>query len=106
MNHNNIHLYGNYAVWYQLELHLTNNENTFKDVNLLFSPKGGVARGLFLINNDIIETGLQKSMTANKVENIYKIKVPPLEKKVVKILTMPQSGSYYPVHLILNTEAS
>ena len=83
-NDNKILLYGNYAVWYQINLHLTNNENTFKNINLLFSPKGGVARGLFLINNDIIETGLQKSMTANEVERIYKIIVPPLEKKLLK----------------------
>ena len=92
---------GNYGVIYNFNLILSNYEQEKRSVKVCFSPVNGVARGVFVINDNLYETPLVRP---GKNSVITEIMLEPKERRVVKIFTTPESASYYPVKLIIKSE--
>lgn len=97
-------LKGNYGLIYEYNVPLINLEQTTKNIALFAVANGGVARGVFLVNNAVIETGLLGVKKENGLQSIYQMTVGPGTKKILNIKTMPQGGSNYPVTLIISAE--
>ncbi len=96
-------LLGNYGVLYWLRLSLTNPTTTAADVELDVEGGAGAARACFLIDGKLLETPL---LTPVRDAVTYKWRVEAGKTRDVVITTMPQSGSNYPVTLILRTPPS
>jgi hypothetical protein len=92
-------LSGNYGVLHDLVVHLRNSAKTTRQVQLFCVPSGGLARGLFIIDQDFLETGVldphQDDTAALKI-----VSLPPGSERTLWLTTLPQSGSYYPLRLV------
>ncbi|MEM2954962.1 MAG: hypothetical protein QW625_03390, partial [Candidatus Nanoarchaeia archaeon] len=97
-----IHL-GNYGLLHKIKLKLTNNQKSYKNFSILYSAKGGLSRGIFLINNTIYETGLLGTNSKNS-EKLFSLVIPPNSSKFLEILMLPQPGSYYPTVLTIQND--
>lgn len=97
-------LKGNYGLVYEYNIPLINNETTTKNISVFAEANGGVARGVFLINNALLETGLLGVKKENAVKPIYQMIAAPGASSTLNIKTMPQGGSNYPVTLIISAE--
>ncbi|HAR62228.1 MAG: hypothetical protein DKM50_03100 [Candidatus Margulisiibacteriota bacterium] len=100
----NSYLLGNYGLTYKLNIELINNYKELKKISLFFVPSGGIARGVFLYEKNIIETGVVNPMFSNDNAKIISVEVEPFQRKNISLITMPQPGSFYPVNLVLKTE--
>lgn len=103
-NEQGLELRGNYGLNYKLELELINSSRRQKKINLFFVPSGGIARGIFLVDNKIIETGLLNPIYWNDMSKIISVDLVPGETRRMVLYTMPQPGSFYPVNIVINTE--
>ncbi|MFH0886705.1 MAG: hypothetical protein V1843_00910 [bacterium] len=93
-------LKGNYGILYRIKFTLVNNStDVIEPVGLYYSSDGGIMRGVFLINNELVETKLIDGHTKTE-EQIYSIIMHPGEKKEISMTTMPQAGSFYPTKVI------
>jgi len=92
---------GNYGVVYKFNVILSNYEQEERSVKFYFAPINGVARGVFVINDILYETELIRPGKLSLIENIV---LAPMERRVVKIFTTPQSASYYPVKLLIRSD--
>jgi hypothetical protein len=93
--------YGNYGAIYDLNITVNNPRNETRDARIYFIPRGGVARGILEIDGTLMETPL----VSNSERILLKrVTVPPGESSNVKIVTMPQGGSYYPVKIVVESE--
>jgi|GEM_PF-1992401 len=93
-----IHL-GNYGLLHRINLKLSNNKgNKPRNLSLYYTARGGVTRGVFLINGELYETGLLDT-NGTRSEKIASIKLPPRSSKNLEILMMQQPGAYYPTTL-------
>lgn len=98
-------LKGNYGVLYKVQVSLENPDVIPRTVSLLFSPLGGVARAVIRVSeNTLYQTGNVGGGGFPSVVEILKVKLPPKSKKGLFFETIPQSGSYYPVHFVLRSE--
>lgn len=100
--HNQLPLRGHYSVLYHYQITLSNPHNYFQDVSFLFSPVGGIARGVFLIDDELVETGFDPRPLENEPEVIYTTILSPYEERDVSVTTLPQAGSFYPVNLVVS----
>jgi len=92
---------GNYGVVYKFNVILSNYEQEERSVKFYFAPVNGVARGVFVINDILYETDLIRPGKLSLIENVV---LAPMERRVVKIFTTPQSASYYPVKLLIRSD--
>lgn len=98
-------LKGNYGVMYEVYATLDNPEIVTRDVSLLFSPLGGVARAMIRVGGDrLYETGNVGGVGFPAVVEVLKVKVAPKSIYNLVFEVIPQSGSYYPVHFVLRAE--
>ena len=89
-------LHGDYGVLYDLTLNLENPTDQKNTADVVFDPAAGIARGVFMVNGQMIETShLQPPQEF--VVGSYPLE--PGEKKAVRILTLPLAGSNYPARL-------
>ncbi|MCD6352315.1 MAG: hypothetical protein J7M26_09375, partial [Armatimonadetes bacterium] len=91
-------LHGNYGVLYRLRLHISNPTTTPAEVALAVQSGGGAARGVFLINGRLVETPVLRATNEHTLASWV---LPAAAERTVNVVTMPQSGSNYPVTLIL-----
>lgn len=90
--------YGNYGVFYKVRLRLINPSQKSAFVHVMFSPGGGPARGIFLINGKtLIKSPV---VCASGSYPIVTAQLQPGETRDVEIETMPLGGSFYPVRLV------
>ncbi len=91
---------GNYGVLHRINIVVENRGNTEETADVLFTPGGGPASGVFLIDGILKETPfavhLQEVLLA-------RLTVGPDEKKKIQLLTFPQSGSNYPVRIVVKS---
>ncbi|MFC1753322.1 hypothetical protein ACFL96_08015 [Thermoproteota archaeon] len=99
-----IELKGNYGMIHRVNLHLQNPSEAFKKVRLLFTPSAGVARAVIALDNEMLETGNLDNDNPYQPKTVYEFILKPREDRLICLQTMPQSGSYYPAYLSLNTE--
>ncbi len=95
-------LLGNYGVLYWLRFVLNNPTAAATDVELDVEGGAGAARACFLLDGKLVETPL---LNPSRDFVAYKWHVEAGKSREVIITTMPQSGSNYPVTLILRTPA-
>jgi len=92
---------GNYGVTYSFEVTLDNPEDQEKTVKFYFLPVGGGAYGSIAFDQEIIQVPLSKSFE----ERLFKtIKIAPKGTKVIRLATIPEPGSYYPVKIMLRED--
>lgn len=93
--------YGNYGAFYRINLLIKNPRDQQEEAQIYFVPGGGLARGIFVVDDKLVETPLVSS--AQRVL-LKKVKIPPGGKQRVNITTMPQGGSYYPVKIVVESD--
>jgi hypothetical protein len=91
-------LHGNYGVTYDITLSVENPNGNQETVDITFAPAGGVAMGTFFINDVFKQTGIVKP--PDKVL-LHSFTVDPGTTQQVRLITIPESGSYYPVRLVV-----
>jgi len=94
------YLAGDYGVLHEIDLELTNAREQTGFAEMEVRASGGVMRGLFLIDNVLHETGL---LVGTQQERVLKLEVPSGATRRVRIETIPESASNYPVHLIVHS---
>jgi len=98
---NNIELQGNYGLLYDIQLNITNSNSWYQPVDLLVSPLGGGLRTTVMVNQSIAQTRFLSHHTNLNPEQIKNFLFNPLETKTLRIVMMPEAGSFYPVNLVV-----
>lgn len=91
-------LRGDYGVVYDLLLELDNPTAQTRRVDLIFNPRGGAATGTFLAQDAILEVPLTHAMQERTVKSW---RLPPETHRTVRLQTIPEGASSYPVRLLL-----
>lgn len=91
-------LHGNYGVFYEIAVKLTNPTDQKSTARVVFEPSAGMAGGIFLIGNKCVEIP-QTDMPKEHTLETYTLE--PGESKNVRIRTLPLSGSNYPATIIV-----
>jgi hypothetical protein len=91
-------LQGNYGVVYRFDVNLDNPTEAPATAALVLHADGGQARGAFLIDDQIVESPL---VQPHAPQVIYTTALQPQAQRSLRILTIPESGSNYPVRLTL-----
>ncbi|MCL5773037.1 MAG: hypothetical protein M1536_01460 [Firmicutes bacterium] len=89
---------GNYGAIYEADISLENPSPYPRQVQLLFSPFSGPARGTFIVDGALAETPILKP---GREFPFYSIDLGAGEKKKVKVYTMPEAGSNYPSRIVV-----
>lgn len=92
---------GNFGVVYRLRLVLRNPTAEPREGWLDFHPRGGPARGLFYVDDTFVETPMAQNATPFR---LGRWTLSPGEEREVVLETFPQSGSNYPVNLVLGSQ--
>lgn len=93
-----IALQGNYGVIYTFNVLVSNPTSDPAVAALVMHADGGQARGTFLIDNQLING---PTVQPNAPQVITTIHLAPGASRTLRVTTMPESGSNYPVHLLL-----
>ncbi|MFH0802719.1 MAG: hypothetical protein V2A78_10105, partial [bacterium] len=92
---------GNYGAIYEINLSLENPTSVGHRVGLYFVPVGGIAAGSFIIEDNLLETPPVKppqQVTLGSLELLSG------EKRNLRIFTLPESGSFYPVRILMRSD--
>lgn len=103
-NKHQIELKGNYGILYSYKVALVNMGQKPQKISLYVSPAGGVARGVMEVDNRLIETGFFQKNNQYEPEKVFEWDLPPGHVRFASIKTMPQPGSFYPVHFVLRRD--
>lgn len=87
-------LKGNYGVEYDCELTFENPTAEAHEVEFVCSPRGGVARMVYLLDGEVGETGL---MAAFSEHALFGFMLPPGGRKECRFSVLPQAGCSYPI---------
>ncbi len=91
-------LFGNYGVFYEITATVHNPTARRTKARAVFVPSAGLAGGVFLVDGKYVEvpqTNLPKEPT------LASYTLEPGETRVIKITTMPLSGSNYPARIVI-----
>jgi len=91
-------LQGNYGVVYRFNVDVVNPTQTPAPAALVLHADGGQARGSFVINDQVVESVL---VQPNAPQPAFTFSLRPQTRRTIRILTVPESGSNYPVRLTL-----
>jgi len=94
------HLSGDYGVLHEINLRITNPHDEPGWAALEVRASGGLMRGLFLIDGQLHETGI---LAGTQQERLFRQDIPPGTTRNVRIQTIPESASNYPVHLVVHS---
>ncbi|MBW3622079.1 MAG: hypothetical protein KY468_01560 [Armatimonadetes bacterium] len=89
-------LLGNYGVVYDVSLKLENPTGQKNTADVIFDPSAGIARGVFLVNGQMIETS---HLRPPQEFTLGSYPLEPGEQKEIRIITMPLAGSNYPARI-------
>ncbi len=95
-----VQLAGDYGVLHEIDLGLQNPNPTPGQAEIVVRASGGLMRGLFLIDGVLHETGILRGFNE---EVLTKEQVGPHDGRIIRIQTVPESASNYPVHLIVRS---
>ena len=93
-------LFGDYGVEYTIRATFKNPTDKPAACEIGLRASGGVARSTMVIDGQLTETGLL--LGANE-QLIYKAELQPGEQKRVSLITIPESGSNYPITLTMRS---
>ncbi len=87
---------GNYGVFYEIEFTLSNPTTKPANARLIFEPSAGLAGGVFLVDNQSVEIPQIRPPTESV---LGRYPLAPGETRIVRVKTLPLSGSNYPIRL-------
>lgn len=90
---------GNFGTVYRIRLVLSNPTAEPQEVQVGFTARGGPARGLVFVDDRLVEL----AMAGQTPLPVAKWTLEPGEKREVYLETFPQSGSNYPVSLMVSS---
>jgi len=90
-------LLGNYGMVYEIRLTADNPGQDDVDLELALTAPSGVARGVFYINGKEVESPL---IRPGEDAILLRTPLPAGRSRTFRILTIPESGSFYPVILV------
>jgi hypothetical protein len=90
------HDYGDYGVSHTINLTMTNPGTSPASAYLFFRPLAGPARGVFLVDNNVVEIGCVRESTPYQV-SAFELAPGQTYHTVVK--TMTDGGSFYPAQI-------
>lgn len=93
-------LFGDYGVDYTIKGTFKNPTDKPARCEVALRAAGGVARCSYVLNGTLDETGL---LLGNSEQIIYKVELPPGEQKTISLVTIPESGSNYPITLTMRS---
>lgn len=91
---------GNYGAFYHIYVTLNNPTEKQKKVLFYFEPAGGVASAILFMDGKKIDINPVNFPHDKKFGVTY---LSPYESRTVYIKTMPLSGSYYPVRIVVHS---
>ncbi len=89
---------GDYGVFYDISFTVENPTDHPADIELVFMPGGGLARGTAIIDGRLCETGL---LRYGETQRLHALNLAPGARQVVRVRIMPEAGSNYPVKLVM-----
>lgn len=92
---------GNYGAVYEINLSLENPASVGQRIGLYFVPAGGIASGSFIIEDNLLETPPVKPPQQVVLGSIELLSG---EKRNLRIFTLPESGSFYPVKILMRSD--
>jgi len=93
-------LYGDYGVRYTITIQCQNRTLETARCALSLRASGGVARMSYCLYGQLRET---KLLQAGAEEIIERFELSPGEQRQLKLITMPESGSHYPITLAIRS---
>ena len=91
---------GDYGVMYEIKVMLSNDLDVARSFEIAVQAAGGATRGLYLINGQLVDSRL---LRPNVEKVLHKGRLPAHTTGRLTIKTIPQSGSNYPVTLIVRS---
>jgi len=92
-------LKGNYGVIHYLDVTLKNVATETRQFEVWASPRAGVSRAVFVIDDAVVESGLYDGVHI-RPQRLFSVPVPGKSAKKIYIVTMPQPGSNYPLNVV------
>jgi hypothetical protein len=99
VNGSETRLEGNYGVFYDVDFTLSNPTAKPANLRLTFEPAAGLAGGVFLVDGQFVEIPQTKGPEPS---TLSRYTLAPGETRVVKVKTLPLSGSNYPIRLAVH----
>lgn len=93
-------LHGNYGILHEIVVEVTNPSSRREKLKVHIRPSGGPASASIIVEDEFIEVPYAKS---SEVKFLKAIPVNPREVRLVRVLTMPEPGSYYPIHMVFGS---
>ncbi|MCS7265270.1 MAG: hypothetical protein NZ805_10605 [Armatimonadetes bacterium] len=93
-------LRGNYGVLYRIAIKFVNPTNRNWKAQIAIEPAGGVVRGAFLVEGNLIELPL---LRPHDDRVIYEFNLQPNQTRTVTVMTIPSAGSFYPIQIVART---
>lgn len=93
-------LYGDYGVRYTIKAKFRNPTDKPMKCEIGLRASGGVARCTFLMDGELLETGLLRGAVE---QLLNKFDLQPQRERTVTLVTLPESGSNYPVTLTMRS---
>lgn len=91
-------LQGNYGVVYSFDVQVANPTPDAATVALVMHADGGQARGTFIVNDQLIDG---PTVQPNAPRALVTLRMGAGTRRTLHVVTMPESGSNYPVRLTL-----
>jgi hypothetical protein len=96
-------LKGCYGVIYELLLHITNNFSAqTQRLTLSLQPRGGKGAAVYLLNGLLLDF---PPLPAYQPVTLTQVILKPKEAKDLKLMTMPEGASNYPMRIWIRSEA-
>jgi hypothetical protein len=89
---------GNYGVSYDISLELENPTDQPQTVSLTLSPDAGHARGVFIIDGEVVEAD---PVTPPVEADLALFRLQPGERRSVHVEAIPVGGSSYPARVVV-----
>lgn len=90
-------LAGDYGVKQAARVVIINSSRNPRQVALYANPRGGGATGTFLIDNTLVQAHRLAAFSKYK---IWQETIPPNTYRTLRVVTMPEGGSSYPLRLV------
>ena len=97
-NNANVALQGNYGVVYTFNVDVSNPTDSPAVASLVMHADGGQAQGTFVVDGQLVEGPV---VQPNAPQLVTAVHLAPGSTRTLQIITMPESGSNYPVRLLL-----
>jgi hypothetical protein len=95
------YLAGDYGVLHEIDLEITNPHDRPGWAVLEVRASAGLMRGLFFIDGVLRETA---ALVGTQQERLFREDIAPGGTRHVRIETIPESASNYPVHLVVHSQ--